>query len=50
MLVVSFILVVFTRTPLFIFIYIFHLWKKALRVTLLDANLLNEEISGSPCE
>lgn len=34
----------------FIFIYILHLWLEGLRVTFLDTNLLNEKISGSPCE
>lgn len=34
----------------FIFIYILDLWLEELRVTFLDTNLLNEKISGFPCE
>lgn len=36
--------------PSFIFIAILDLWMTELRVTFPDANLLNEEISASPCE
>lgn len=48
--VVLFILVAFTWTPSFIFIDILDLWMEELRETFVDTNLLNEEISGFPCE